>query len=62
MQMTTHELDALAQHARKLAAESRHLLARYRAALPVLQEMVEETRQRCEQAKALLQPDQRPVS
>ena len=54
MAMSTHESETLVEHARRLARESKHVIARYRAALPALHQMVEETRQQCQAAKAQL--------
>lgn len=55
MPMTTPESETLIEHARRLARESKHVIARYRAALPALHQMVEETRQQCQANKARLQ-------
>jgi hypothetical protein len=61
MKISAHESDTLVEHARRLARESRHVIARYRAALPTLEKMVEETRQQCREAKTRLRRDQRAL-
>ena len=61
MKISAHESDTLVEHARRLARESRHVIARYRAALPTLEKMVQETRQQCHQAKARLRKDPRLI-